>query len=511
MKTESNKKITLVIINEKFEEMILGKNSTLSYILAAAALGDEIFIYNIENKNDAFDLKENFLHAQTLSSEIKNKLIKFYKEYNLQIVDHVSRLDYEGLSKIKFPKVFEVLEKEELDFLSKKIAINISEISNVIQRLEPMKSPFPPQGNENLLSFLVKIKKIFPRHIFNCPIFEISNNSYELLQDKGSLYEISKILLSENDDEISTPTLEFDLEDAQIKISEIVKNMREKYRALSINKSSQSEKIVIKPKDSAQSLGVFALEFVRDEGLDLEKIKSSTLENLTKLQLYKINEGKALQGLKEIIETLCYVQRIKSSKKIFEEKAKKKLSEFSRIEIINSAKELYQTCLAQPFLEGVRDGDVRANIAKNEDGNFYLAGITFRSSIVKKSDAKFQSDFTTSYSSGAATSKPVSSLPKSQQDDLKLKIEKILRVLNSSLKEKYKNVTEAGIDFIAADNGKVFAGEINHSCPALLPIAEAMEEVQRIWDKKEDVKKYDGGIGLAREALSDQKYCHTEL
>jgi hypothetical protein len=38
---------TLIIINEPFEKMVLGKNNTLSYIFAAFELGHEVYIHNL--------------------------------------------------------------------------------------------------------------------------------------------------------------------------------------------------------------------------------------------------------------------------------------------------------------------------------------------------------------------------------------------------------------------------------------------------------------------------------
>ena len=62
----------------------------------------------------------------------------------------------------------------------------------------------------------------------------------------------------------------------------------------------------------------------------------------------------------------------------------------------------------------------------------------------------------------------------------------------SELKEKYRNCTELGADFLlAGDQKNVFLNEINHHCPALIPLVEAAQ--------KSD--KYDGGLGLVKEVV----------
>jgi glutathione synthase/RimK-type ligase-like ATP-grasp enzyme len=148
------------------------------------------------------------------------------------------------------------------------------------------------------------------------------------------------------------------------------------------------------------------------------------------------------------------------------------------------AKELYnEEVLLQPFLEGVRLGDVRVCILKNQNGDFYIAGNVFRKSV-KSTD----NNFTTAYSTGSSCPHPISFLSAQEQEDLKQKSAKILTILNGKLRQKYRDVTELGADFILVGNDKeLLLSEINHLCPGLLPIAEAIER-----------RVYDGGLGFAK-------------
>ena len=72
--------------------------------------------------------------------------------------------------------------------------IEITSDDLIIQRLEPMKAPFPPVGEENINDVLRDFRIQFPRHIFNCPI-GFSDKELEKFSD------------------IATPTAEFKLSD----------------------------------------------------------------------------------------------------------------------------------------------------------------------------------------------------------------------------------------------------------------------------------------------------------
>ena len=176
---------------------------------------------------------------------------------------------------------------------------------------------------------------------------------------------------------------------------------------------------------------------------------------------------------------------------MLEKLGKRLIDEINPNQIVEGAAELYTAeILAQPFLEGIKDGDIRANFSKDAAGNFYLAGCTFRNSAREES----VDDFTTCYTSGGAVSKPIFVLSPQYKSALLEKCAVILRVLNAELREKYQNSVELGADFIlVGDEKSVMLGEINHHCPALLPISEAMAGKEN----------YDGGLGYAKRAIRD--------
>jgi hypothetical protein len=372
---------TLVIINESLAEMFLGKNTTLAYILAAADSSD-VYVWNFA---------ENFcIKIDEKQAEI---LTKKYTEINLQIRNFSPE--------VAAVKVKDLIEENFVD------AIEITSDDLIIQRLEPMKAPFPPVGEENINDVLRDFRIQFPRHIFNCPI-GFSDKELEKFSD------------------IATPTAEFKLSDENY--AQKIELMGEEYEKIYQNFSPEKKrKVVIKPKDLAQSLGVFALDLAKEKD-----IKKACIEH---------------------------------------------------------GEELYRgQILVQPFLEGVKQGDIRATIIKNEKSDFECVGYTFRKSL----RAAESEDFTTGYIVGGSTPRPISDLTKNEQEDLQKKCEKVLDVLNGELREKYRDVIELGADFILVGNGhQVFLGEINHNCPGLVPVSEAMG----------DEKKYEGGLGIAKRVI----------
>ena len=102
-------------------------------------------------------------------------------------------------------------------------------------------------------------------------------------------------------------------------------------------------------------------------------------------------------------------------------------------------------------------------------------------------------DFTTCYTAGKAVSKPIDILPETEKKSLLQECQIVLDILNSELREKYKNIIELGADFIlVGDGNSVMLGEINHHCPALIPISEAMSE-----------ENYEEGLGFTKRAVRD--------
>ncbi len=425
-------KKALVILNEKLDEMGLGTNTSLSYILGAVENGFAVYLWNLaDNPPSRHCEQSEAIHTKLIEKESAELAIAEFKKTNKKISDFVKNGDFAGLMNLK-------IKKADIKFSEETIAA--SEIDLVIQRLEPMKKPFPPQGNFAVDDVLRKIKNIFPNHKFNCPIG---------LKDKD-LQEFEGIAI---------PTIEFEID----------------------QKGSDPflPKSVVKPKNSAQSLGVFAVE-ISETGLELSTLQLKKVNDLNS-QIYKI---KGSDPFYHLIEILCAVQsaRIKGLGNIL----------VRDLDIIATAKELYnEKVLIQPFLEGVKLGDVRVCILKNQNGDFYLAGNVFRKSIKSSNET-----FTTAYSTGSSCPHPTSSLTREEQKDLQQKTEKILTILNGKLREKYRDVTELGADFILVGNAKeLLLSEINHLCPGLLPVAEAIEHTI---DEK---AIYDRGLGLAKKAI----------
>lgn len=457
----SHKMKILVIINEAFSAMALGRNTSLAYILSCAKLGHDVYIYNLGNslpKNRAATIPT--LHLSN-NKELCALLIKKYEELNEEIMHAVAKNNLEKLHNLKVQRVLEFLpEKTTLK------KIKLSEVEFVIQRLEPMKFPFPPHGRKDVNIVLAKLKKLFPKLVFNCPIN---------LSDKEIPQQINRFL-KEN---ISTPTSEFTLADKSF--SKSIESMAKEYHKLY---KKDFAKLVFKPKNSAQSLGVFAVEFSKN-GMDLETLKKQKIEELHLTQNHKIKNDLNEKELKKIIEILCYLQNSQKNKE---------LSELTHAQIVNTARKLYHSkILVQPFLEGVKSGDIRTNFLKDKNGDFYTAGHTFRRSL--RTEDK---NFTTTYSTGGATSQPITILAIDELKNLFLKNAAILEILNGRLKKKYRDVAELGADFIlVGDRKNIFLGEINHHCQALIPISEAMG---RAVDKK---TFYEFGLGLTTWAVKD--------
>ena len=167
-------KKALIILNDFLPQMLMGKSSNLAYILSLFELGFETYIYILPS--------ENFFPSKLRVVKIGDKnLLQKYKEVN-----------------------FDLSEKVPLGSLMKNFVeteINLSDFDLVFQRLEPMKSPFPPVGYENFNEILKIIQKAFPDKIINLPID---------LGDKKIVQEIDEIL---GEKKIGIPSIEFSLFD----------------------------------------------------------------------------------------------------------------------------------------------------------------------------------------------------------------------------------------------------------------------------------------------------------
>lgn len=502
---------SLVIINESFSEMVLGKNTTLSYIVAALDLEHEVYIYNLPKKGNILPTNlHDFIEAIKITpkSEEAKILIEKYKSKNQELADFIVRALNSGNMLLlqnydleTNPQGYHILKVADLELKFINESVLLSEITNLIQRLEPMKEPFPPQGDKKFAESLHEIKKLFPHLSFNCPIY-YENNAVNLLIDKEIPQQINEILEKNGETAIATPTKEFNLEDEENFIANSCKAMSKEYKTMFFN--NENSKIILKPKDSAQSLGVMALELCDNQNAyDLEKLQKSTHAELEEQQIYKIKSNLKDQEFAEIIRVLCYLESLKTSDN-FLQKKNLKISEVSKEKQKEIAKKLYDKVIAQPFLEGVKFGDIRVNIIKNKQGNFEVFGITFR-----RSNRIVDDKFTTCLTTGGSSPFPIHLLTKEEQKNLHDKIKLTCDLLNSSspiskgFLRNYKFTTELGVDFLLQGDGKnVFLGEINHHCPALAPISEIMKNIIEdkngfyLFDSKSN--NYDCGLKAAK-------------
>ena len=428
---------SLLIINENILETRLGQNTSLYYLVNALRDKRDVYIFNVDQHHLPNDSNSPisclFLDANSDSATL---LIEKYAFFNEKIINLTKNEAFDELLGLNIPTI-----REFIDHFEQKDA-TLASFDEIIQRLEPMKAPFPPHGNANIDDVLLQLKTLLGNRKVHLPI---------KLHDKILPLTLNDILGYE----VATPTFMTSLDDATP--HEKIDLATQKYQHIY---ASTQKKIVIKPLNSAQSLGVFAIEFCED-GHDLNTILTQTSHQLNKAQIFHIKDNLAYEELKQILHLLCYVQTTNHDQR---------LSDITPDEITTQAGTLYQDqILIQPFIEGVRQGDIRANIMKNNHGEFYLAGYVYRKSIQK------DDNFTTCYSGGKAISLPITYLTKDEQEELKECTVQILNILNNELKDEYHNVLELGFDFLlVGDNTHILLGEINHHCPALLPISRRM-------------------------------------
>lgn len=518
----------LIIINEPIGEMVLGKNSTLAYIAASLEIsersGGKVYVYNLQTDFEN-SLTEISVLELSKDQKICHDLVKNFKKENQQIVN-LAAFGHFSLNK---NRQFSEIVPDGFDTL--KITIKPSEIDLIIQRIEPMKWPFPPVGDRNVDDILKTFRALFPKKIFNCPID---------LNDKETPQIINRLLCKKKLPPIAIPTQKFRLDENYFtSLVAAINAAKNEYRLLFPQSSSQ--KIVIKPQNSAQSLGVFAIEF-SEFGFDLKNFEQEKISTLADRQIYQVKSDISAKELAKIVEILCFIQSAKADKKtaataflknsLLETVPSQNKKDFHRIDskfsasfspmrepqptlqedaqlsnegiianfcekkILTKARNLFNDeILVQPFLEGVKKGDVRVNILKDENDDFYHAGSVFRSSNHQKDEQ----GFTTGYSSGGSSIRPINDLEKLEQEDLQKNLTICLGFLNNELRYNYRHSLELGIDFICVGNGQVFLGEINHHCQGLIPLSEAMKKFSA--DKMQKKDNYDGGLGLVKNAI----------
>lgn len=466
----------LVIVNEDLEEMILGKSTTLAYIFAAVNLGFDVFVYKILADGNILDLAEVFYLNKNNSVALVDK----YKSENHKIVDGLLGLNNQASSNIS---VNDFCISAQI--LLQKKDILLSKIDFIIQRLEPMKAPFPPIGTTSINNFLLRLKKLFPqKFVFNFPI-----NAYA---DKEL-----PLVFSQDEVDLATPTAVSFYGDSEMpeKLQKIAKKYSEIF-------ATNQQKIVLKPDDSAQAFGVFALD-IADDGLNLAQIKQKTIAELSKIQLYKVNASNDWNDISEIINILCFVQSCKAQKILDHQK----IIDIDLLKIKEMINSLYgNKILIQPFLEGIKLGDIRINLAKMSDGNFKVVGAVFRKSI-----SYDEKNFTTCLTGGASSAQAVeASLSQEEMRKLIKKVHLILHKLNQdkAIKSRYIETTEIGCDFLLVGNGSdIYFGEANHHCPALIPFSESLEKAQKtnFYDEISGLRvDYDGGLAIVGEIIKQQ-------
>ena len=419
---------TAVLLNEDFLEMRLGVNTTLAYILAALDLGRDVYLVDVRDGKK----------VQKLTKDSAQNLIDEYKKANLELVET-------KFTNQKFVKEVE-FELSDVDF-------DINDCDYLIQRLDPTHAPFPPKGNADYHEFLKEFladKKIKNQN-FNYPV--------DCYLDKEFPVAINLDL------EVKT-WMSFIGDETLVEKINVARNF------------STNSKIVLKPDNSGQSMGVFAVEF-RFGGDNLADLKEKGVENLQKLQIYHIEESLDKNEIEEVILYLLSCQSAKFN---------------------SSAKELYNSKIViQPFIEGVSKGDIRVNIMKKGE-EFEVAGVVFRKSL---QDAQGD-NFTTCVTGNMALPTSVcGDLTIDEIDDLVLKANKIVDFLNDELREKYRRSFELGCDFTLKGDGKtVLLNEVNHLCPALVPVGEAIRKNDSNDDLYKRLRckdfKYDGGLGLLK-------------
>jgi hypothetical protein len=471
----------LIVINEDFYQMNVGTNTSLAYILSFIDNGFDVVVFNYDqnllptlNHNREDQIIEGFYLTKE-SEEIK-ELIEAYKNFNQKLLDLIEAKNLTDLANLKMPKVAEIFKK-----IVGKEKFYLSDFDKIVNRLEPMKKPFPPFNDESLVGenllvkkiddALLQLKEIFADKKFNCPIG---------LSDKKAIFEIDDILA----EKISTPTFITSLQ--QENIFDLINLAKKEYQKIYQNNQA---KIVIKPENSAQSMGVFSINFC-NQGWNLNQIQERVISNLIDQQIYLIDQKSSSYEIDQIILILAFIQNIKNKKDY--PKLDCRIIEIEFDEIKKIAAELYnENILIQPFIEGVRIGDIRTNLIKNNKNDFYCLGHTYRKSLKNHQD-----QFTTGYSTAKSIPLDVGFLSEKERLNLAKMVNQIIKILNNDLREKYQNVLELGIDFlIVGDDENIFLNEINHHCVGLSSISEA---TNKVIDKN---SFYEGGMGFVRNFL----------
>jgi nicotinate-nucleotide adenylyltransferase len=396
----------VILLNESIKTMKVGLNSTLFFALSATMQGKEVFFLELHKNIDFLQKPPILPILLKLNQSVAMQLLAKYAEENEKIRENAKQEKYYHLKTV---------EQWLLNKHLTTIINNQNQIENIfanavfLNRIEPMKFPFPPEGQQDFMRFLTKLQQKFSN--IHCPI-GLSDKEY--ISDLSTPCKVIKTADIWQNSSI--------VKDAILKTITCFQNMYQQQK---------NAKIVIKPKDSAQSLGVFSIEFQ----------KQVTINKRSQSQQYQLpfrileNEQKLLAVLQDILKQQC--------------------------NLYQEIKDVYgQEILLQPFLLGVEIGDFRTILLKDTQQKFIAVGTVFRKKITTK-----KNDFTTCASKGQAIVCGADQyLPNLQKF-----IDKTLQYLQEN-SEKYRNVHFIGLDFIAKDRTatEFFLGEMNMHCPALI-------------------------------------------
>lgn len=409
--TKIREKKLVILLNEPIENMAVGLNSTLFYALLAISQGQEVYFWQMQNEVDFLTKTPNIWQ---LNQEVAWQLLAKYAEENNKIRENAKQQKAYHLSTLGQFLADQALTtsidgQQEIE--------KIFATATFLNRLEPMKSPFPPEGKQDFAECLAKLQQKFSA--LHCPIG---------LSDKEYIAGLSTPSQAINTQDLwQKPAL------LHVAVLQTVACFKKLYL------QEKNAKIVIKPKDSAQSTGVFSIEFVEFNG----QINAEEKQQQTKQYQLPVAILENPQQLTTALH-LFLQQQCKNSQTIVDVYGKE--------------------ILLQPFLLGIAIGDFRTILLKDRNQQFVVAGTVFRQKIASLQNNQPQT-FTTCVTAGQAV---VSEADK-YLVHLQKFIDKTLQYLQEN-SQKYQNVHFMGLDFIAKnlDATDFYLGEMNMHCPGLI-------------------------------------------
>jgi len=501
----------------------LGQHATLAYICAAIAQGHRVLL--IDHSRDSLQscLERDAFPALVFDQSNFRDFVSLYQERNQILSDLTKNAGAELLTSSSDAKWNEVADREIVrvrDIIAKRHGIKADQVTPemiagktdlsttglkhlyVLNRLDPMLASFKEEdrtaamGSNVYQYFLTKYKELIPGVEFSDPSGKC---------DKIAPEEVDAARIADGREPIYTPTSKTRIDEIDSTLSQaleeaLIEESKLFPRAEGSKFADLPQRIVFKPIDSAQSSGVCGMEFRRD-GLTLSQLRQIPIMKLISedLQLLFVQEDSSPEELKEIAKILLYAQALKEdypeaskSKNKLEKPADlKELSDTTAEEMAFISKKLYETeVLVQPFLVGVAQmGDVRVNFVSDANGNWSIAGHTFRAQLKKtetkehetkysENELQIGSRFTTCFSAGkAAPTRVEYMLSPREVEAFNHCADGLLWALNGPLKHQYLTCQELGVDLVPVGDGLNFKiGEINHTDPALAPVSAALRK-----------------------------------